>query len=265
MSIERKRSLLRVSIEKARNPVIPYTNDFNSNVTETMRIEVVANPSQDIITQRIKTSIKTKHLGKKLNPDYIGRYGGESFIVAGCGSSINLLNDLSSHFVIGVNDIERILTPDFLVVVNEIKTFTRGRWEYVRDSKSPIIFSHLDNPGPITNPERLVKIELGRRENPNLNQFNSVDYTMNSPYMGVIIAYQLGARKIAITGVDFTDDHFFSKTGTHKLSKHLKVIDNEYSILRIELEKRGVQVANLSPISLLESWPKMTLQQFQDI
>jgi uncharacterized Rossmann fold enzyme len=85
---------------------------------------------------------------------------------------------------------------------------------------------------------------------------------MNSPYMAIIIAYQLGARKIGMVGVDFTQDHFFADTGSHKLSKHIKSIDHEYSVLRTNLEKKGVKVANLSPISLLESWPKMDLDQF---
>jgi uncharacterized Rossmann fold enzyme len=88
---------------------------------------------------------------------------------------------------------------------------------------------------------------------------------MNSPYMAAIIAYQLGAKKIGMVGVDFTNDHFFSNTGTHKLSKHVRNIDLEYSVLRSNLEKKGVKVANLSPISLLESWPKMTLDQFDSL
>jgi len=92
-----------------------------------------------------------------------------------------------------------------------------------------------------------------------------VDYTMNSPYMAAVIAYQLGAKKIGMVGVDFTQDHFFSNTGTHKLSKHTKNIDQEYLVLRNELERRGVKVANLSPISLLGSWPKMDLEGFDSL
>jgi hypothetical protein len=72
----------------------------------------------------------------------------------------------------------------------------------------------------------------------------------------------LGAKKIGMVGVDFTNDHFFDKTGNHKLTKHVKNIDNEYLLLRTELEKRGVKVANLSPISQLEAWPKMDLASF---
>jgi uncharacterized Rossmann fold enzyme len=83
--------------------------------------------------------------------------------------------------------------------------------------------------------------------------------------MAIIIAYQLGAKKIGLVGVDFTQDHFFAKTGTHKLSKHLRNIDHEYDVLKNNLENKGVKVANLSPISLLGSWPKMDLDQFDSL
>lgn len=264
MSIERKRNLLRISREKTKNPGIPNFSNVNSQV---LQEPLKSNPVEKniISVSRIKTEVKSSYLGKNLNPDYIGKFSGETFIVAGCGSSLNYYTDFSKYYVIGVNDIERILTPDFLVVVNEVRTFMIGRWDYVRDSLTPVIFSHLDNPGPITRQAHLAKINIGERSNPNLDRMDRVDYTMNSPYMAIVIAYQLGAKKIGMVGVDFTQDHFFSNTGTHKLTKHTKNIDQEYLVLRNELEKRGVKVANLSPISLLESWPKMDLAGFDSL
>jgi hypothetical protein len=263
MSIERKRNLLRISREKIKNPNFSGNFNFNPPAQNQGKVMEVNIPASSSTVNRIKTNVKSTYLGKNLNPDYIGKYKGESFIVAGCGSSLNYYTDFSKNYVIGVNDIERILTPDFLVVVNDFRTFMRGRWEYVRDSLSPVIFSHMDNPGPITRSSHLVKIQVGERDNPRLDQFAFVDHTMNSPYMAAVIAYQLGASKIAMAGVDFTQDHFFSNTGTHKLSKHIRNIDHEFLVLRNELEKRGVKVANISPISLLESWPKMTLEEFE--
>ena len=141
----------------------------------------------------------------------------------------------------------------------------RGRWDYVKNSLSPVIFSHLDDPGPINRSSHLAKIKIGSRNTPNLENLSVVDYTMNSPYMAIIIAYQLGAKKIGMIGVDFTQDHFFANTGIHKLSKHVNNIDNEYLVLKNLLGARGVKVANLSPISLLSSWPKMDLDQFDSL
>lgn len=261
MSIERKRNLLRVTRER-------FTKIIKPQVIENSGEDIIVNEEKPEINynsgKRIKTEVKSSYLGNTLYPNYINKFDG-TFIVAGCGSSINIYDDFSKYYVIGVNDIERILTPDFLVVVNDHRTFMRGRWEYVRDSLSPVIFTHLDNPGPITRSSHLSKIKIGSRNSPNLDDLTTVDYTMNSPYMAIIIAYQLGAKKIGMVGVDFTQDHFFGNTGSHKLSKHVKNIDQEYLVLKNNLEKRGVKVANLSPISLLSSWPKMDLDQFDSL
>ncbi len=268
MSIERKRNLLRISREKARNPNF---NGYPDKVVQQETILFNHKDTKSVSTEysktRIKTEIKSQNIGKNLYPDYIGKYKGETFVIAGCGSSLNLYagEDFSKYYVIGVNDIERILTPDFLVVVNDVRTFTRGRWEFIRDSLSPVIFSHMDDPGPITRKDHLVKLKIGQRSQARLDQMQEVDHTMNSPYMAAIIAYQLGAKKIGMVGVDFTNNHFFSETGTHKLSKHIVNIDAEYMLLRTELEKRGVKVANLSPISQLQAWPKMNLSEFDSL
>jgi hypothetical protein len=231
MSIERKRNLLRVSRERLINAIKPQNKEKLdqqvTNVTEEKR-EVNHNHEK-----RIKTEVKSSYLGNSLHPHYINKFRGGTFIVAGCGSSINLYEDFSKYYVIGVNDIERVLTPDFLVVVNDHRTFMRGRWDYVRESMSPVIFSHLENPGPITRSSHIAKIKTGSRNSPNLDNLTVVDYTMNSPYMAAIIAYQLGASKIGMIGVDFTQDHFFANTGSHKLSKHVKNIDQEYFVLKL--------------------------------
>jgi len=264
MSIERKRSLLRISREKA---VTQVKKIFTQPAEKDEDVIVVNRKTEAPVenVERIKTTIKSTHLGNSLYPNYINKFQGETFIVAGCGASLKYYSDFSKYYVIGVNDIERILTPDFLVVVNDHRTFMRGRWEHVRESLSPVIFTHLENPGPITRSSHMSKIQIGSRNAPNLDNLSVVDYTMNSPYMAIIIAYQLGAKKIGLVGVDFTQDHFFAKTGTHKLSKHLRNIDHEYEVLKNNLENKGVKVANLSPISLLGSWPKMDLDQFDSL
>ncbi len=261
MSIERKRNLLRVTRERFMNNSKPPSQPL----PEKIEITPESTNTNYNKAERIKTTIKSSYLGNSLYPNYINKFSGETFIVAGCGSSINLYEDFSKYYVIGVNDVERILTPDFLVVVNDHRTFMRGRWDYVKNSLSPVIFSHLDDPGPINRSSHLSKIKIGSRNSPNLDNLSVVDYTMNSPYMAIIIAYQLGAKKIGMVGVDFTQDHFFANTGTHKLSKHVKNIDQEYFVLKTHLEARGVKVANLSPISLLSSWPKMDLDQFDSL
>ena len=263
--MELRRNLLRASRERLKNPNYASAPTPAPIQEAYRRVTDQQNNSISTPVNRIKTSTKSQYFGSNLSPDYIGKYSGETFIIAGCGASLNDYSDFSKYYVIGVNDIERILTPDFLVVVNDHRTFTRGRWDYVKESLSPVIFTHLDNPGPITRSSHIAKIKIGRKGTPNLDQFNVVDHTLNSPYMAVIIAYQLGAKKIGMVGVDFSQNHFFSETGTHKLSKHLRSIDEEYGVLKNELSKKGVNVANLSSSSLLTSWPKMDLESFDSL
>lgn len=264
MAIESKRTALRISRERKRNPnyVIPNLPGQKNKEEERIHSTPIVR-SQSL--KRIKTELKTQHLGKNLFPDYTGKYKGETFIVAGCGSSINSFEDFSKYYVVGVNDIERILTPDFLVVVNDYRTFARGRWDWVKNSASPIIFSHLSPPGPIDRSGHLAQIKIGNRGNVNLDKMDSVDHTLNSPYMAIIIAYQLGASKIGMVGVDFTPNHFFGETGTHKLTRNLRTINDEYDILAKELTKKGVKIANLSFESSINSWPKMNLDTFDSL
>jgi hypothetical protein len=264
MAIEGKRTALRISREKKRNP--DYIFSVQPQQKKEHPQESLSSPVYSLETdRRIKTSIKSTYLGKNLFPNYTGKYKGCTFIVSGCGSSVNKFDDFSKYYVIGVNDIERVLTPDFLVVVNDYRTFARGRWEWVKNSNSPVIFSHLNPPGPINHPDKLVQIKIGNKSNINLDKMDSVDHTLNSPFMAIIIAYQLGASKIGMVGVDFTQNHFFADTGTHKLTRNLKIIDSEYDLLGKELVKRGVKIANLSFESGICSWPKMELNSFDSL
>lgn len=262
MGIEEKRRRFQISSQMFKRPTIPNslqkpTKEENSdkNIINNIR------PEDRIFTNNVNT-----YKGANFYPDYIDSQKGKPFIVMGCGESINTFCglDLSDFMIIGINDIERVATPNYLVVVNHQRTFSRGRFEWVTRSKSPVIFSHID-PGVLDNRKALVNIEIGSRGKINLSDKRKIDYTMNSPYMAIIIAHHLGASKIGIIGVDFTQNHFFEKTGNHVLSRNINVIDQEYSQLGDALIQSGVKIANLSPISSISSWPKMGLDDFRKL
>lgn len=259
MGIEEKRRKIQISKEIFKG-VVPQIHRKESpqespqNTTDPFEY---GSSENRIRTQRINT-----YLGANFFPDYIDSQKGREFIVAGCGESVNNFTDFSDFLVVGINDIERIMTPNYLVVVNHQRTFSRGRFEWVTRSKAPAILSHID-PGTLDNRNALVRITLGSKGKINLDDRSKIDYTMNSPYMGVIIAYQLGASKIGLVGVDFTQNHFFGKTGNHVLSRNTKAIDDEYAELGKALLSKGIKIANLSSTSVIESWPKMTLDEFR--
>lgn len=187
-----------------------------------------------------------------------GAHKGEAMIVCGCGTSLTLLAEPERFVTIGVNDVGRLFPPDYLVVLNPPAQFTGGRWTHVAGSDAKAVFSHL-RLGGLRAP--LVRFTLGKRGGVTVAQ-GAVPHTRNSPYVAACLALYMGARRIGLLGVDFTDHHFFGPTGRHSLTRELQQIDAEYAALRAECERRGVELVNLSPVSRLTSLPRLSLGAF---
>ena len=189
--------------------------------------------------------------------DYRDRHRGETIIVCGCGASLSLLTRPERFVTIGVNDVGRRFTPDYLVVVNERRQFDRERYSHVEGSRAGALFTQL----ALTHP-RAVRFRLGRRGGTDRNDPECLHYTANSPYVAVNLARHLGARRIGLLGVDFTDDHFFAATGRHPLAGQLAQIDSEYAALAQACAADGVELVNLSPTSRLESLSRASLDEW---
>ncbi|HEX7435347.1 MAG TPA: hypothetical protein VF308_01460 [Caldimonas sp.] len=71
-------------------------------------------------------------------------------------------------------------------------------------------------------------------------------------------------RRIGLIGVDFTEHHFFAKTGRHPLAGRLAQIDREYGALADALGRRGIEFVNLSATSRLQSPPRARLADFDE-
>lgn len=191
--------------------------------------------------------------------DFKNKHRDSKIIVCGCGESALLLKDPSQFITIGVNDIERLFCPNYLVILNDKSSFTNTeRWHWVENAKCNFIFTHIK---ALAVPEdKKIIIALGRHGGTELDK-PTVDYTSNSPYVGVILAHHLGATKIGLLGVDFTLNHFFAKTGEHVLSRRLNAINQEYQLLHSVLKAKNVELFNLSPVSKVDI-PKMNLDDF---
>jgi len=189
--------------------------------------------------------------------DYRDRHRGETVIVCGCGRSLDLLEQPERFVTIGVNDVGRRFTPDYLVVVNEPRQFDRERYVHVEQSQAKAVFTQLELPL-----KRVVRFRLGQRGGTDGADPDCLHYSSNSPYVAVNLARHLGARRVGLIGVDFTDDHFFARTGAHPLAQQFGKIDEEYKKLGAACERVGIEVYNLSPISRLTAFPRMTLEAF---
>jgi hypothetical protein len=203
---------------------------------------------------------------KEIN-DFIDIHKGESIVVCGCGTSVAQFKDYSDKFVtIGVNDIGRLFDPDYLVVLNDIESFSGDRFFYVKENNAHYVFTHIKNLA-INEPEKLVKLKLGRFRALDLNnKYKSghiIDYSTNSPYVACVLAYYMGAKNIGLIGVDFTENHFFAETGNHSLSARLPKIVEEYKMLSDALHSNGVGLYNLSPTSKI-GLTKISIDEFRE-
>jgi glycosyltransferase involved in cell wall biosynthesis len=104
---------------------------------------------------------------------------------------------------------------------------------------------------------------LGKRGGTEISSDDRLPYTQNSPYLALCLAMFMGARRIGLIGVDFTNDHFFGKTGRHALTRHLAQIDREYKRLQQSASRQGIEIFNLSSESRLTAFPKVSLRQFE--
>jgi hypothetical protein len=192
--------------------------------------------------------------------DFRGIHDGDSIVVCGCGESLNEFAHPERFITIGVNDVGRRFDPNYLVVVNPRTQFTGDRFHYVETSRAEYLFTQLDTLG-ICHPH-IVKIRLGNYAGTDFSNREVLHYTQNSPYIALCLAAHMGAKRIGLIGVDFTNHHFFAATGCHPLVGSLGRINTEYRRLGTALAGCGMEIVNLSPKSRLTAFPKQDLTVF---
>ena len=191
--------------------------------------------------------------------DFRGFHAGETILVCGCGASLSQIVAPERTITIGVNDVGRMFDPDYLMVLNPPSQFDPDRFRHVQRSRAKAVFTQLDL--GIDHPH-IVRFRLGRRGGADLSDPDVLPYTRNSPYPALCLAIHMGARRIGLIGVDFTDHHFFALTGKHVLAGEFAQIDQEYRNLYEKCSRLGVEIVNLSRESRLTAFPKMPRQEF---
>lgn len=183
-------------------------------------------------------------------------HAGACVVVCGCGPSLLDLPRPQDLLSIGVNDVGRLFDPTYLVVLNPRQQFRGDRYAFVERSNARALFTQLD-PGALRPP--VVRFRLGQYGGTDPEADGVLHYSQNSPYVAVRLAALMGARRIGLIGVDFTDDHFFAASGRHPLAGRLREIDAQYARLRAALRTRGVELVNLSALSRLSALPRERL------
>jgi glycosyltransferase involved in cell wall biosynthesis len=191
--------------------------------------------------------------------DFRGYHAGETILVCGCGSSLPEIVSPERYITIGVNDVGRLFQPDYLVVLNPRQQFHGGRFQFVEESRARAIFTQLELG---IRHSHIVRFRLGKFAGVDFSDPTTLNYTRNSPYLALCLAIHLGARKIGLIGVDFTDHHFFGATGRHALASTFAQIDREYRVLYDACTRRGIELVNLSHQSRLSALPKVSPLDF---
>lgn len=186
-------------------------------------------------------------------------HAGETFLVCGCGSSLSEVVAPERFISVGVNDVGRLFQPDYLVVLNLRHQFKGDRFRYVEESRARAVFTQtelgIDHP-------HVVPVKLGTKAGVDFDDPSALHYTANSPYLALCLAVHMGAKRVGLIGVDFTDHHFFAPTGRHSLTNELQEIEREYARLAESCRRMGVEVVNLSAQSRLKAFPKMSPELF---
>lgn len=206
---------------------------------------------------------------------FIDIHKGKTAIVLGLGTSTNDLikEDLSGFVTIGVNDIGAVYQPRYVLTLDTPSRLDRSmgatlrRAAVVAGTKAEYLFA----PDSIREWEafaelkdRVVGLNLGGRHLRNIDDPSVFDFSSNSPYVAVILAYRMGCTRIGVVGVDFTEDHCHARDGVHELVRNgrLQEINRDYAELTEALNKRGCELYNISGISLVTGMPKMGAREF---
>jgi hypothetical protein len=189
----------------------------------------------------------------------------QSIVVCGCGHSLVALRQPNSFITIGVNDVGRLFQPDYLVVIDG-REHLRDRFRYVETSQAGWIFTQRTNLGLLRS--RIVNFRLGTGDGPESADAETLPFSrerLMTPHVAVCLALHMGARNIGLIGVDLTDHHFFASTGAHEWAPHLDSIDREFARLGVAALERGCRIFNLSEMSRLSAFPKMSVETFATI
>ncbi|HXD91878.1 MAG TPA: hypothetical protein VNX01_01625 [Bacteroidia bacterium] len=195
--------------------------------------------------------------------DFKNIHAGKKIIVAACGASSFELKETYKNFItLGVNDISSVFDPDYLLILDPKESFAKsvykGTWQHVENTKAKYIFTILEN---LEVPEhKRILFEYGERENTNFEN-GVIGHTANSPYAACLIAAYMGATKIGLIGVDFTENRISGKM-RHDLLGTLWKMNAEYENLAKSLCSKGTQLVNLSPVSNITSLKNENLINF---
>jgi len=172
--------------------------------------------------------------------DYINIHEGETISVLGCGESIHLFTAKENKgTTIGVNDVAFYYSPTYLVCLDMPHSFGGNRWQTIMQTDTTCVFSHRNI--PVNSP--LVHVGFRERNDYQLNDYNRLNKSIISPFVGCVIAYYMGAKRIELYGVDMI---------THHASHAVERINKDFKGLNACMQKAGVELVQMNANSKVQ-------------
>jgi LPS sulfotransferase NodH len=188
---------------------------------------------------------------------------GEAIYVCGLGLSLNELRQAERKITIGVNDIGKSLQPNYLLVVDPRDRLKPERYEHIDNSRADFVFTDRDYAIPLSN---VVRFNLRKRERPdfeNPHELHFISRPWYSPYIALHLAAHMGAKRIGMIGVDFSDHHCYAATGPYKGIRHLPQVEDHCRRMNSALLEHGIKVFNLSARSRVTAFPRLSPADFE--
>jgi hypothetical protein len=189
-------------------------------------------------------------------------------VVCGLGPSMRVFAPHRDRvaLVVGVNDIDRWLAPDVLVVVDARTRFQGERLAAIENTRARQVWvknNRADWQWPAT--AEVLRYD-GRHANRDATRITDLTlpwFQSISPVPALCIAVRLalmhGITNIGLVGADLIPK---GQPGSHHSSKWLDVVDPAIGAIARLAAAQGVEVVNLSPVSRLTTLPKRSLERW---
>ena len=178
-------------------------------------------------------------------------------IVAGLGKSVQDFASVAHNYItIGVNDIDKYFAPTHLLILDPSRRFSDSRRKTICYTGASVIWTTPDWLCFKDDPRnhKITTVRFDNKENHDIDK--NIYNLRTSPFVGIGLAYKLGAERIGLIGIDLLSDH--------KMNKFEKNINEGLKKLAKLLLEKGTILVNLSRIAKLYTIPTAPLSYMEE-
>ena len=194
---------------------------------------------------------------KSVIDEFRDRHTGQDFVVCGLGPSIvSLAPYLAGHLTVGVNDIGKHFTPNYLVIQDYPSAFLRERRKTIERTAADCAFLAFDFPN--LQAKHILHVKLKNKGGSDFGKDGWFSYSTTSVYLATCIAAFLGARRIALAGVDFDG------LGRAYRESYVECMNRSFLKLRVSFAQQGISLFTMNKSRKFNTLPYVDPIDFLD-